>query len=241
MTQREYPPASVHADSPMTPEYRHNLLKCLANHARGELEAADTYASWVPRAPGPAEKKYVAEIANEETNHWCRVIKLMEELGVNADRVADYHSSQWFIRIAHLAIPRITWLDVLAAAFLIDRAAYFVIEEFTQSSYAPWARLSQEILNEEEGHADFGSEFLSGQIQKRGVAPVQRSLHRWWRVALNMFGPQNTERTDLYIRYGLKTRHNEERRQAFRRDCEPRIRALGLEVPKLYRENYPFF
>ena len=137
MTQREYSPASVRPDSPMTPEYRHNLLKCLANHARGELEAANTYARWVPRAPGPREKMYVAEIAREETDHWCRCIKLMEELGIRAESVPDYQSSQWFIRIAHVFIPRYTWLDLLTAAFLIDRAAYFVIEEFTQSSYAP--------------------------------------------------------------------------------------------------------
>ena len=43
-----------------------------------------------------------------------------------------------------------------------------------------------------------------------------------------------------YIRLGLKYRTNEERRMAFRLDCETRIKALGLTVPKLYRDTYPF-
>lgn len=56
-----------------------------------------------------------------------------------------------------------------------------------------------------------------------------------------MFGPPKTEHTDLYIRLGLKYRSNEERRQLFRRDCERQIVEVGLKVPKLYRESFPYF
>ena len=55
------------------------------------------------------------------------------------------------------------------------------------------------------------------------------------------FGPPITKNTDLYIRFGFKFRTNEERRQAFRGTVEPRILDLGLEVPRLLRERYPFF
>ena len=73
------------------------------------------------------------------------------------------------------------------------------------------------------------------------MSPVQRALRKWWRISLNLFGPPITKNTDLYIRLGLKFRTNEERRQVFRRAMEPQICALGLTVPRLHRDRYPFF
>ena len=138
-------------------------------------------------------------------------------------------------------MPRLTWLDVAMGAFLVDAAAYILVEDFARSSYEPWARVSQEILKEEEDHPDFGSRCLANLIEQRGVTRVQRTLKKWWRVSMNLFGPPITKNTDLYIRLGLKFRTNEERRLAFRSTVEPRIRDLGLKVPRLLRQQYPFF
>ena len=126
-------------------------------------------------------------------------------------------------------------------AFLVDAAAYILVEDFAQSSYAPWAHIAQGILKDEEDHPDFGQRFLTRQIEERGVAPVQRALKKWWRVSMNLFGPPITQNTDRYIRLGFKFRTNEERRRIFRHTAEPRIRALGLDVPRLSRDRYPFF
>jgi len=138
-------------------------------------------------------------------------------------------------------VPRLTWLDVAMGAFLVDAAAYVLVEDFAQSSYAPWARAAKDILADEEDHPDFGSRCLRRQIGQLGSPCVQRALRKWWRVTMNLFGPPITKNTDLYIRLGLKFRTNEERRQEFRRMVEPRIWAEGLSVPTLYRERYPFF
>jgi 1,2-phenylacetyl-CoA epoxidase catalytic subunit len=125
-------------------------------------------------------------------------------------------------------------------SFLIDQGAYFLVEDFAQSSYAPWSALAREILEEEEGHPEFGLHFLEDQIEKFGRPHVQRALGKWWRVGLNMFGPPHTRRTPLYIRLGLKYRSNEDRRGAFRAATEPAIEKLGLRVPRLWRSRYPF-
>ena len=50
-----------------------------------------------------------------------------------------------------------------------------------------------------------------------------------------------TKHTEQYIRLGLKYRGNEDRRKAFRQDCERQIQELDLRVPKLYKLTYPFF
>jgi len=225
----------------MSPEYRATLIKLLADQARAELIAAHTYSRWVSRAPGPEEKMCLAEIAREETAHWYKAIGLLRELGVSPEAARRHQTRSWFYTTARLLVPRLTWLDVAMGAFLVDAAAYILVEDFAQSSYAAWADMAQGILKEEEDHPDFGSRCLRKQIEERGVGPVQRALKKWWRVSMNLFGPPVTKNTDLYIRLGLKVRTNEERRQVFRRALEPRIHALGLEVPRLSRERYPFF
>jgi 1,2-phenylacetyl-CoA epoxidase catalytic subunit len=238
---RDYPKASVHADSPMSEEYRRTLIKLLADQARAELVAAHTYSRWVSRAPGPDEKMFLAEIAKEETEHWYKAMALLGELGVTPGAARRYQTRSRFYPMARLLVPRLTWLDVAMGAFLVDAAAYVLVEDFARSSYAPWARVAKDILADEEDHPDFGVRCLRRQIEERGAARVQRALRKWWRVSLNLFGPPRTKNTDLYIRLGLKFRTNEERRQTFRRMVEPRIRAEGLTVPVLLRNRYPFF
>lgn len=241
MATREYPTASVYPGDSMTLEYRSSLIKLLADQARAELFAAHTYSSWLRRAPGPEEKMYLAELAKEETEHWYKAVKLLEELGVSPSEARKRQTFSWFYYTSRLLLPRLTWIDILMMSFLIDHGAYFLVEDFAQSSYASWAKMAQEILKDEEDHPDFGANCLRAMMRERGAAPVQRALNKWWRLALNMFGAPVTKNTDLYIRLGLKYRSNEERRQAYRRSCEPKIQALGLTVPTLYRRTYPFF
>ncbi len=240
MVAREYPIASVEAGSPMTPQYRRRLLRVLANQAYGEQFAAHLYLPWVRRAPGPDEQLRIAEVVHEEMEHWHRIVSLMRELGVAHEEILEWRGKHMFVPIARLCFPRLSWLDIVLSTFLVDSAAYIMIEDNASSSYAPLARVTQAILAEEQGHGDSGRDFLKRQLDKYGRAPVQRKLNKWWRVALNMFGRPHSTHGDLCIRLGLKIRTNEERRAVFRRDMEPRIEALGLAVPTLYRTHWPF-
>ncbi len=242
MVQQLYPPESIEEDSPVMQdgEYRSKLIRLLNDQARAELEASTTYSRWVSRAPGPEERLHLAEIAHEETEHWYGTIKVLDTVRATPQEKYDYFSSQWFYTIGHILIPRYRWVDILMLTFLIDRGAFELVEDFAHSSYAPWARFAKKVQAEEIGHVDFGNDFVRVQVEKLGPKKVQPALNKWWRVALNMFGPPTTRHTHQYIRLGLKSRTNEERRQAFRTVCERQILDLGLRIPKLYRQTYPF-
>ena len=242
MVQPLHPPESVELDSPMMQdgEYRSKLIKLLNDQARAELEASTIYSSWVRKAPGPEERLHLAEIAHEETEHWYGTIKVLEGVKVTPREAKDYAGRSWFYTVSHLLIPRYRWVDILMLTFLIDRGAFLLVEDFARSSYAPWARFAKRVLEEEVGHMDFGNDFVRAQVDKLGTQKVQPALNKWWRVALNMFGPPTTRHTQQYIRLGLKYRSNEERRQAFLLSCEQQIKEMGLQVPKLYRQTYPF-
>jgi ring-1,2-phenylacetyl-CoA epoxidase subunit PaaA len=236
-----YASESIGAESPMTDEYRRTLLRLMANQAYGERHASRLYEPWINRAPGVEERRILAGIVCEELDHWRIVVELMGELGVPWNKVSSYQSFHHFYPLARCVVPVIKWTDILMSTLLIDRAAYFMLEDYARSSYAPWARAVQAGLEEEEQHGEFGMEFLSVQMEKIGARPVQRALNKWWRLALNMYGPPKSRHHDTYLRLGLKFRSNEDRRQNFIEDGAERIGMLGLTVPKLIRNRYPYF
>ncbi len=237
----DYPSESVGADSPMTEEYRATLLRLMANQAYGERLASTSYTPWINRAPGVEERRNIAEIVCQELDHWRIVVELMGGLGVPWDKVSSFQSFHHFYPLARCFVPVLRWTDILMSTFLIDRAAYFMLEDYARSSYAPWAKAVQAGLDEEERHGDFGMEFLSGQMEKIGARPVQRALNKWWRIALNMYGPPKSRHHDTYLRLGLKFRSNEDRRRIFIADGAKRIGEVGLAVPKLIHDRYPYF
>ncbi len=239
--QCDYPAESISADSPMTEEYRQTLLRLMANQAYGELHAANLYKPWTKRAPDTEERAIILNIVDEELKHWQSVIDLMGDLGVPPEKVRSHQSFHHFYPLARLFVPVMRWTDILMSTFLIDRAALFMLEDYAQSSYTPWAKAIQESLEEEVGHGEFGMEFLSNQIDKLGEPAVQKALNKWWRIALNMFGPPKSSHHDTYLRLGLKCRSNEDRRQIFITDSLARIDKIGLTMPKLLRNRYPYF
>jgi ring-1,2-phenylacetyl-CoA epoxidase subunit PaaA len=62
---------------------------------------------------------------------------------------------------------------------------------------------------------------------------VQDALNRWWWPTLMMFGPHDSvsANTPQLVRWGIKTRTNDELRQEFINELVPALQALGLNVP----------
>ncbi len=239
--QCEYPSESLSADSSMTKEYRQTLLRLMANQAYGELHASNLYKPWIKRAPGAEERTIISKIVDEELAHWRSVVDLMGDLGIPPEKVHSHQSFHHFYPLARLFVPVVRWTDILMSTFLIDRAAYFMLEDYSQSSYTPWAKAVQVSLEEEVEHGQFGMGFLSNQIEKLGTPAAQKALNKWWCIALNMYGPPKSRHHDTYLRLGLKYRSNEDRRQIFIADSLVRIDKIGLTMPKLLRNRYPYF
>jgi ring-1,2-phenylacetyl-CoA epoxidase subunit PaaA len=224
----------------MTAEYRATLIRLLTDQARAELMGATLYTRWALRAPGPDERLHLIHLAQEETEHWHKVVGLLRCLDVAPGEFARHQTRWWYYGFLRLILARMKWTDLLVIVFLLDHAGYFLAEEFAESSYGPWAAATLEILDDEKDHPEVGRRFIQAALDRGERATLQRALNKWWRVTLNMFGPPTTKNTALYLRLGLKTRTNEERRHAFLAVCIPRIEALGLRVPRLRRNRYPF-
>jgi ring-1,2-phenylacetyl-CoA epoxidase subunit PaaA len=62
---------------------------------------------------------------------------------------------------------------------------------------------------------------------------VQDAVNRWWWPTLMMFGPhdENSPNTPQLVRWGIKTKTNDELRQTFVNNLIPELHELGLSVP----------
>jgi ring-1,2-phenylacetyl-CoA epoxidase subunit PaaA len=91
------------------------------------------------------------------------------------------------------------------------------------------------ICAEESFHKKQGQEqvilLATGTPEQRAM--VQDALNRWWWPVLMMFGPHDSDspNSPQLIRWGVKTKTNDELRQAFVNQVVPDLQALGLNVP----------
>jgi ring-1,2-phenylacetyl-CoA epoxidase subunit PaaA len=91
------------------------------------------------------------------------------------------------------------------------------------------------ICAEENFHMRQGQDIIitlaTGTPEQKAMA--QDALTRWWWPTLMMFGPPDTDSPNsaVLIRWGIKTKTNDELRQTFINQMVPELQALGLEFP----------
>ena len=130
-------------------------------------------------------------------------------------------------------------LDLLMASLSLDTTGLIMIgENYKDSSYTPHARAAEIILDEEADHEIFASRQLGDAVEKFGAKSVNTALRRWIPRAVNFFGPPGTGFTYDCIRYGLKSRDNEELAELYLTMLSRRCDQLGLELPTL-TATYP--
>ena len=153
--------------------------------------------------------------------------------------MAQYRRARRFFRVSQRVLtPRVHWLDVVLFNFVVDRYAYYLLEDFAKSSYAPLVRASQEILEEEQRHLRLGPSLLRAEVQRCGKRRVQRGVAKWWRMGLNFFGFGAAN--EDYVKLGILPRSADQRLAAFQEDLAPHITEAGLAMPRLLRSSFPY-
>jgi ring-1,2-phenylacetyl-CoA epoxidase subunit PaaA len=131
--------------------------------------------------------------------------------------------------------PTETWADNGIIGWLVDGAAIKNQTMLARCSYGPYSRAMVRICAEEGFHMKQGKEmcirYAQGTPAQRAM--VQDALNRWWWPTLMMFGlpDERSRHSETLLRWGIKTRSNDELRQEFVNEMVPEIHALGLTVP----------
>jgi ring-1,2-phenylacetyl-CoA epoxidase subunit PaaA len=166
-------------------------------------------------------------------DHYRKMAKCAGDIGVDVSYVLSRPNQERYVEAFRGTIK--TWEDFSVFGFLIDRVGRFQLEEFIDCSYKPLAGVVEDpqVIREEEGHIDFGTNCTAECAAKGGEAKerIQRAVDYWYAKGLDMFGNSKSYRSERYIHWGLKRRPNAVARQQYKDEVDALILKMGLQLP----------
>ena len=208
-------------------KYLRTVQKLVVTQGWREFLTAELFADALKYVPTLKGKKLIAEHVAEELEHYELCEGLYRELG--GDLWQDVQA-----RIARHPWPRIeSWPELAVFQFLNDRAATFQLLEYRACSYAPYAKIVNHILEEEEGHVGFGESVVkemcaAGEAKRR---EAQALFDKWLPYCLMVFGRPGTPGDRYAVEVGLKARGSGAIMRDYVDDLKPTMEECGLRFP----------
>jgi ring-1,2-phenylacetyl-CoA epoxidase subunit PaaA len=219
----------------MPERYRNQLVRMISQHAHSEVVGMLPEGAWITRAPNLRRKQVLLAKVQDEAGHGQYLYHAAETLGATREEMLDALLTERAKYSSIFNYPTVSWSDIGAIGWLVDGAAILNQTMLAQCSYGPYSRAMVRICAEEGFHKKQGQEMMmqyaQGTAEQRAMA--QDSINRFWWPTLMMFGPHDAKSTnsDELIRWGIKTKTNDELRQEFVNELVPRLHALELELP----------
>ena len=208
-------------------EYRVALRKIVRSHAVNELYGAQVFDEpAIALAPTPYAKWLTCRVAMEEYGHHVRFRELGEQMGIPAAEMTPEGKRPLSI----FGFPLKTWEEFCVIKLLADLAEILQVEDLLDCSFHPLRNLARMTMPEERFHAQFGKDFCTELCKTpEGRARVQDAIDRYFPMLPAFFGKTGSKNNELYRKYGIKQRPNEE----MRADYLARARALVEDHLKL--------
>ncbi len=219
----------------MPDEYRRQLIRMISQHAHSEVVGMLPEGAWITRAPSLRRKMILLAKVQDEAGHGQYLYHAAETLGVSRAQMLDDLLAGRAKYSNVFNYPSLNWADVGVIGYLVDFAAILNQTMLAHCSYGPYARAMVRISAEESFHKKQGQDLVIRMSQgtPRQRALLQDAINRWWWPTLMMFGPPDEASTNstVLIRWGIKTRTNDELRQAYLNQIVPELHTLGLSLP----------
>jgi len=219
----------------MPDKYRKQLIRIISQHAHSEVVGMLPEGAWITKAPSLKRKLVLIAKVQDEAGHGQYLYTAAETLGITREEMLDALLTGKAKYANIFNYPTLSWADIGIIGWLVDGAAIVNQTMLAKCSYGPYARAMIRICKEESFHKRQGQEIVmtlaSGTPKQREI--VQDALNRWWWPTLMMFGPHDNDspNSPMLIKWGIKTRGNDELRQEFIDQLVPALNSIGLEVP----------
>jgi ring-1,2-phenylacetyl-CoA epoxidase subunit PaaA len=219
----------------MPDRYRKQLIRMISQHAHSEIVGMLPEGEWITRAPTLRRKLILLAKVQDEAGHGQYLYHAAETLGATREQMLDDLLAGRAKYSSVFNYPTLNWADVGVIGWLVDGAAIVNQTMLAKCSYGPYSRAMIRICAEETFHKKQGQDIviLLSQGTPGQKAMAQDAINRWWWPSLMMFGPHDSESSNSaeLIRWGVKTRTNDELRQVFVNQMIPDLHAIGLSVP----------
>ncbi|MBZ0321281.1 MAG: 1,2-phenylacetyl-CoA epoxidase subunit A [Anaerolineae bacterium] len=219
----------------MPEEYRRQLIRMISQHAHSEVVGMLPEGAFITRAPNLRRKLILIAKVQDEGGHGQYLYHAAETLGATREEMLEALLSGKAKYSSIFNYPTLSWADMGAIGWLVDGAAILNQTMLAKCSYGPYARAMVRICAEENFHRRQGQDIVItlalGTPEQKAM--MQDSINRWWWPTLMMFGPHDTDSPNsaVLIRWGIKTKTNDELRQSFVDQTAPELMALGLTIP----------
>jgi ring-1,2-phenylacetyl-CoA epoxidase subunit PaaA len=219
----------------MPEEYRRQLIRMISQHAHSEVVGMLPEGAWITRAPSLKRKMILVAKVQDEAGHGQYLYHAAETLGIRREAMIEALLTGQAKYSSVFNYPTLTWADVGVIGWLVDGAAIKNQTMLAQCSYGPYSRAMVRICAEETFHHKQGKEmvllYAKGTPKQRRMA--QDAINRWWWPALMMMGPHDKDspNTEVLVRWGIKTKTNDQVRQEFINEHVPEILEAGLTLP----------
>jgi ring-1,2-phenylacetyl-CoA epoxidase subunit PaaA len=219
----------------MPEDYRRQLIRMISQHAHSEIVGMLPEGTWIPNAPNLRRKMILIAKVQDEAGHGQYLYHAAETLGISREEMLDALLEGRAKYSSIFNYPTLTWADVGMIGWLVDGAALKNQLMLAQCSYGPYGRAMARICAEETFHHRQGKEMV---VRYARGTPIQRqmvqdALDRWWWPTLMMFGPHDADspNTPVLVRWGIKTRTNDELRHEFINETVPELLDCGMSIP----------
>ncbi|HJS30940.1 MAG TPA: Phenylacetic acid catabolic protein [Alphaproteobacteria bacterium] len=214
-------------------EYRRAIEKIVVSHAINELYGARAFDEpAVALAPTPYAKWLTCRVAMEEYGHHVRFFELGREMGIPAETMLPEKSHKRPLSI--FDYPLKTWEEFVAIKLLADLAEILQVEDLLHCTFHPLRNLARMTMPEERFHAQFGLDFGSELIEtEAGKRRLQAAVNRVYPTLPAFFGGAKSRNNEIFRKWGIKQRTNEDMRADYIRRAEEAAASLGLTLPKL--------
>jgi len=219
----------------MPEEYRKQLIRMISQHAHSEIVGMLPEGAWITRAPNLRRKITLLAKVQDEAGHGQYLYHAAETLGATREEMIDALLAGKAKYSSVFNYPSLTWADMGMIGWLVDGAAIMNQTMLAHCSYGPYSRAMVRICTEETFHKKQGMDqvirYARGTAGQKAM--VQDALNRWWAPSLMMFGPHDaaSSNSEQLIRWGVKTKTNDELRQEFINKMVPDLQLIGLKLP----------
>lgn len=214
-------------------EYRLACEKLVISHAINELYGGRTFDEpAVAFAPTPYAKWLTCRVAMEEYGHHVRFFQLGREMGIPEDKMLPEKTTKKPLSI--FEYPLRSWEEFVAIKLVVDLAEILQVEDLLQCSFHPLRNLARMTMPEERFHAQFGLDFGAELVKTpEGKAKLQTAVNDIYPQVPFFFGRAKSRNNEMYRKWGIKVRTNEDMAADYIGRGAEAIKKLGLEVPNV--------
>ena len=217
-------------DPELPGEFRDLLVRILTKHVENTTNPhyidvlEGLWTAGLRMAPNEDIKMQHALLCKQEVEHGVINAKILSGLGV--DKVDEPFFQYLF------NIPLECWTDVALIHGVGDRVGMYIGEVWEGVPYEPLRKVAPRLHKEEVFHVKLGMGILKDICKTEdGRSEANDRLKVWWPAALDMFGASGSGFSEKYVKWGIRSKGNEDLRQEYIAAARPELEALGLTVP----------